>query len=73
MKQCEKKSLKEQKKLDLSSENWKKECKKKEKEKYIKVIEWTRFLCRKLKRGIIQQKNVSGVTNSNIYKMAGHT
>ena len=38
----------------------------------IKVIERTRYLCRKLKKGNNSANNVSGVTTFNLCKMAGH-
>ena len=38
----------------------------------IKVIGWTRFLCWKLLRGIIAQKNVGGVTVFNLCTSSGH-
>ena len=38
----------------------------------IKVIERTRFLVRKLQRGIIPQKNVGGVTVVNLCTSSGH-
>ena len=38
----------------------------------IEVIEWTRFLYGKLQRGIIQQKNVGGVTVVNLCTSSGH-
>ena len=38
----------------------------------IKVIERTRFLYRKLQRGIIPQKNVSGVAIFNLCMLSGH-
>ena len=38
----------------------------------IKVIERTRFLCWKLKRGIIPPKNVGGVTTINLCMSSGH-
>ena len=38
----------------------------------IKVIEWTRFLYEKLQRGIIQQKNVGGVTVVHLCTSSGH-
>ena len=38
----------------------------------IKVIEQTRFLVRKLQRGIIPQKNVGGMTVVNLCTLSGH-
>ena len=38
----------------------------------IKVIERTRFLYRKLQRGIIPQKNIRGVAVVNICSSSGH-
>ena len=38
----------------------------------IKVIERTRFLYRNLKKGIIPQKNVGGVTIVNLCTSSGH-
>ena len=38
----------------------------------IKVIERTRFLCGKLQRGIIPQKNVGGVRVVDLCKSSGH-
>ena len=38
----------------------------------IKVIERTRFLVRKLQRGIIPQKNIGGVTVITLCTSSGH-
>ena len=39
----------------------------------IKVIEWTRFLYKKLQRGIIPQKNVGRVTVVYLCTSSGHS